>query len=166
MPSRSILAVDTNLSLKSIAAINSNSGASSRLTLAWRILSPSEVPRMLRRDFLRRTAKGLGAAWLASNSPAATLALQPLPQKVSAHDEVVLGKTGIRTTRLAMGTGTVGFGGSSNQVRLGSSPFTRVIAAERVASFSRFATISARPNMPIAMTTKPMPSASCGKPKL
>src|ERR1700754_4357637 len=118
MPSRSILAVDTNPSLKSIAAINSNSGASSRLTLAWRILSPSEVPRMLRRDFLRRTAKGLGAAWLASNPPAATLALQPLPQKLSAHDEVVLGKTGIRTTRLAMGTGTVGFGGSSNQVRL------------------------------------------------
>ena len=82
---------------------------------------------MLRRDFLRRSAKGLGAAWLASNSPAATLALQPLPQKVTAHDEVVLGKTGIRTTRLAMGTGTVGFGGSSNQVRLGSNPFTRLL---------------------------------------
>ena len=82
---------------------------------------------MLRRDFLRRTAKGLGAAWLASNSPAATLALQPLPQKVTAQDEVVLGKTGIRTSRLAMGTGTVGFGGSSNQTRLGNNPFTRLL---------------------------------------
>ncbi|WP_035359228.1 aldo/keto reductase [Edaphobacter aggregans] len=82
---------------------------------------------MLRRDFLRRTAKGLGAAWLASNSPGATLALQPLPQKITAHDEVTLGKTGIRTSRLAMGTGTVGFGGSSNQVRLGNSPFTRLL---------------------------------------
>jgi Predicted oxidoreductases of the aldo/keto reductase family len=82
---------------------------------------------MLRRDFLRRTAKGLGAAWLASNSHAATLAMQPLPQKVSAHDEVVLGKTGIRVSRLAMGTGTVGFGGGSNQTRLGSNPFTRLL---------------------------------------
>src|SRR5215469_11814733 len=74
---------------------------------------------MLRRDFLRRTAKGLGAAWLASNSPAATLALQPLPQKFHAHDEVVLGKTGIRTSRLAMGTGTIGYGHGSNQTRKG-----------------------------------------------
>jgi aryl-alcohol dehydrogenase-like predicted oxidoreductase len=82
---------------------------------------------MLRRDFLRRSAKGLGAAWLASNSPAATLAAQSLPKKVSAHDEVVLGKTGIRVSRLAMGTGTVGFGGGSNQTRLGANPFTRLL---------------------------------------
>jgi len=82
---------------------------------------------MLRRDFLRRTAKGLGAAWLASNSPAATLAMQSLPKKVIAHDEVVLGKTGIRVSRLAMGTGTVGFGGGSNQTRLGANPFTRLL---------------------------------------
>jgi aryl-alcohol dehydrogenase-like predicted oxidoreductase len=82
---------------------------------------------MLRRDFLRRSAKGLGAAWLASNSPAALAATEQLPKKLSAQDEVTLGKTGIRTTRLAMGTGTVGFGGSSNQVRLGSNPFTRLL---------------------------------------
>jgi len=82
---------------------------------------------MLRRDFLRRSAKGLGAAWLASNSAAATFGLEPLTQKVSAQDEVTLGKTGIKTTRLAMGTGTVGFGGSSNQVRLGNNPFTRLL---------------------------------------
>ena len=82
---------------------------------------------MLRRDFLRRSAKGLGAAWLASNSAAALAATEQLPKKLSAQDEVTLGKTGIRTTRLAMGTGTVGFGGSSNQVRLGSNPFTRLL---------------------------------------
>jgi len=82
---------------------------------------------MLRRDFLRRSAKGLGAAWLASNSPAALAAAEQLPKKLSAQDEVTLGKTGIRTTRLAMGTGTVGFGGSSNQTRLGSNPFTRLL---------------------------------------
>ncbi|HEY2040425.1 MAG TPA: aldo/keto reductase [Edaphobacter sp.] len=82
---------------------------------------------MLRRDFLRRSAKGLGAAWLAGNSPASALGLEPLSKKLSAQDEVTLGKTGIRTTRLAMGTGTVGFGGSSNQTRLGSNPFTRLL---------------------------------------
>ncbi|MDE1178303.1 MAG: hypothetical protein PW789_17145 [Edaphobacter sp.] len=49
------------------------------------------------------------------------------PQKFTAQDEVVLGNTGIRTSRLAMGTGTVGFGGSSNQVRLGNNPFTRLL---------------------------------------
>jgi 1-deoxyxylulose-5-phosphate synthase len=82
---------------------------------------------MLRRDFLRRGAKGLGAAWLASNSPAAMHGIEPLKKKVTAQDEVVLGKTGIRTSRLAMGTGTVGFGGASNQTRLGTNPFTRLL---------------------------------------
>jgi aryl-alcohol dehydrogenase-like predicted oxidoreductase len=82
---------------------------------------------MLRRDFLRRSAKGLGAVWLASNTPNASLGLEPLAKKVAAQDEVVLGKTGIRTSRLAMGTGTVGFGGASNQTRLGTNRFTRLL---------------------------------------
>jgi len=43
----------------------------------------------------------------------------PLPQKVAAFDTVTLGKTGIRTSRLAMGTGTVGSGHHSNQTALG-----------------------------------------------
>jgi aryl-alcohol dehydrogenase-like predicted oxidoreductase len=84
---------------------------------------------MLRRDFLRRSAHTLGAAFLAQN-PVARAALidpDPLPQKFSAQDEVVLGHTGIRTSRLAMGTGTVGFGGGSNQTRLGTSPLTNLL---------------------------------------
>ena len=69
---------------------------------------------MLRRDFLRRTATGFGAALFATKfAPAASLETEPLPRKFNAHDEVVLGKTGIRTSRLAMGTGTIGFGGAS-----------------------------------------------------
>ncbi|MGA3088957.1 MAG: aldo/keto reductase [Terriglobales bacterium] len=43
----------------------------------------------------------------------------PLPQKVAASDVVELGRTGIRTSRLAMGTGTVGYGHHSNQTALG-----------------------------------------------
>ena len=84
---------------------------------------------MLRRDFLRRSARTLGATVLA-RSAAARAALvdpEPLHTRFSAQDEVVLGKTGIRTSRLAMGTGTMGYGGRSNQTRLGSSPFTRLL---------------------------------------
>ena len=83
---------------------------------------------MLRRDFLRRSARTLGAAFLATNAVArgALIDPDPLPQKFRAQDEVVLGHTGIRTSRLAMGTGTIGFGGGSNQTRLGTSPLTNL----------------------------------------
>jgi aryl-alcohol dehydrogenase-like predicted oxidoreductase len=40
-------------------------------------------------------------------------------KKVAASDVVTLGNTGIRTSRLAMGTGTVGSGHHSNQTALG-----------------------------------------------
>ena len=82
---------------------------------------------MQRRDFLRRTVAGLGATWLGSRFASAALPEAPLPRKYTAQDEVVLGKTGIRTSRLAMGTGTIGFGGASNQTRLGNSPLTRML---------------------------------------
>ena len=84
---------------------------------------------MLRRDFLRRSTRTIGATLLARSAiaRAALLEPDPLPQKFHAQDEVVLGKTGIRTSRLAMGTGTIGFGGSSNQTRLGTSPLTRLL---------------------------------------
>jgi 1-deoxyxylulose-5-phosphate synthase len=72
---------------------------------------------MQRREFIRRTAYGMGAAWLgAKGFNANALAL---PQKFSASDTVTIGKTGITTSRLAMGTGTVGVGHSSHQTALG-----------------------------------------------
>ena len=85
---------------------------------------------MLRRDFLRRSSRTLGAAFLAKN-PIARAALvdpDPLPTKYKASDTVTLGRTGIRTSRLAMGTGTIGGGGNSNQTRLGDSPFVKLLA--------------------------------------
>lgn len=83
---------------------------------------------MLRRDFLLRTASGLAAALVASNAvPAATFATPATSGKYRAHDDVVLGRTGIRTSRLAMGTGTIGGGGASNQTRLGNSPFVTMM---------------------------------------
>ena len=81
---------------------------------------------MLRRDFLRRTATGLAATWLARKSARAAgpaypayMDLPSLSRRHAAQDEVVLGATGIRTSRLAMGTGTIGYGGGSNQTRTG-----------------------------------------------
>lgn len=84
---------------------------------------------MLRRDFLRRSARTLGATLLArsASARAALIEPEPLAQKCNAQDEVVLGKTGIRTSRLAMGTGTIGFAGRSNQTRLGTSPLTSLL---------------------------------------
>ena len=72
---------------------------------------------MNRREFLAGTAVA-GAAALGSKSFAAVMA-NPLPQRFSATDTVTLGKTGIKTTRLAMGTGTHGFGHRSDQTQLG-----------------------------------------------
>jgi 1-deoxyxylulose-5-phosphate synthase len=61
----------------------------------------------------------LGAGWLRSTNLLATVATQTLPPKFRASDTVTLGNTGIKTSRLAMGTGTVGFGHHSHQTALG-----------------------------------------------
>jgi aryl-alcohol dehydrogenase-like predicted oxidoreductase len=82
---------------------------------------------MLRRDFLRRSASGLAATWVANKARAAGLAIPAVSGKYRAHDDVVLGRTGIRTSRLAMGTGTIGGGGESNQTRLGTNPFVTLL---------------------------------------
>jgi 1-deoxyxylulose-5-phosphate synthase len=75
---------------------------------------------MKRREFLHRTACAAGAAWLHSSAFAnSTPALPGLSRKFSASDTVMLGKTGIQTSRLAMGTGTVGSGHHSHQTALG-----------------------------------------------
>src|SRR6202171_324993 len=75
---------------------------------------------MKRREFIHRTACAAGAAWI--HTPAFSrrpFALPALSRKFSAADTVTLGKTGIQTSRLAMGTGTVGSGHHSHQTALG-----------------------------------------------
>jgi 1-deoxyxylulose-5-phosphate synthase len=75
---------------------------------------------MKRREFLRNGAYGIGAAWLGSRGFAARMAALPrLDRKFTAADTVTIGKTGIQTSRLAMGTGTVGSGHHSHQTDLG-----------------------------------------------
>ena len=77
---------------------------------------------MDRRKFLLASSAGVAGAWVSGkflNSHHAFASPPPLTQKVAAFDTITLGKTGIRTSRLAMGTGTIGFGHHSNQTALG-----------------------------------------------
>jgi aryl-alcohol dehydrogenase-like predicted oxidoreductase len=75
---------------------------------------------MKRREFLRNGAYAVGAAWLGSRGFVARMAALPrLDRKFAAADTVTIGKTGIQTSRLAMGTGTVGSGHHSHQTDLG-----------------------------------------------
>jgi len=74
---------------------------------------------MRRREFLVRSATAAGAAWLSSQSIFKAIAEQTLAQKFAATDTVTLGSTGIKTSRLAMGTGTVGYDHHSHQTALG-----------------------------------------------
>ncbi len=75
---------------------------------------------MKRREFIHRTACAAGAAWIHTDAFARRpFVLPALSRKFSAADTVTLGKTGIQTSRLAMGTGTVGSGHHSHQTALG-----------------------------------------------
>lgn len=76
---------------------------------------------MNRRDFIAKTTMGLGATCLATQTTWATQALHAATtgKRFSAADTVALGKTGIHTSRLACGTGTIGGGKHSHQTRLG-----------------------------------------------
>jgi len=84
--------------------------------------------RTTRRKFIHNTAYAAGAVWLSHASMAMRLAaMTPLSQKFSAADTVTLGKTGIQTSRLAMGTGTVGSGHHSHQTALGVDGLSRLL---------------------------------------
>lgn len=83
---------------------------------------------MLRREFLHYSSRAAAGALLASSTIAKRLAAIPaLPRKFSAADTVTLGRTGIQTSRLAMGTGTVGSGHHSHQTALGIDGLSRLL---------------------------------------
>lgn len=75
---------------------------------------------MKRREFVLGSARVVGAAWLVSRGLGRMVqGLPALPRKFVASETVTLGKTGIQTSLLAMGTGTLGSGHHSNQTALG-----------------------------------------------
>jgi aryl-alcohol dehydrogenase-like predicted oxidoreductase len=83
---------------------------------------------MLRRDFLHRSSCAGASVLLAPHSLARRLAaIPPLSQKFAATDTVTLGNTGIKTSRLAMGTGSVGSGKHSHQTALGMDGLSRLL---------------------------------------
>ena len=68
---------------------------------------------MKRRKFIKSLSYSAGALSLAT-FPYAMYAQE---KKLYPYDRVILGNTDIETSRMAMGTGTSGWGGSSNQTR-------------------------------------------------
>jgi aryl-alcohol dehydrogenase-like predicted oxidoreductase len=80
---------------------------------------PPNVAGLSRREFLGRSALLAGAAWLPS-----TTALAAAPTRRTHADQVPLGQTGIKTSRLGFGTGSH----SGNvQKALGKDAFTDLI---------------------------------------
>lgn len=76
-----------------------------------------------RRDFIVTTAVATGA-FLGRAKLGAADAATKAP---SSPGLVLLGKTGIKVSRLAIGTGTVGFNKHSHQTRLGQKKFTELM---------------------------------------
>ena len=79
------------------------------------------MPKLLgHSDSIVGLANRVGAGWLVPRLlPKDSVLSAPLPRKFAAGEEVVLGQTGIKTSLLAMGTGTRAKDQHSNQTELG-----------------------------------------------
>ncbi len=111
---------------------------------------------MKRREFLHRTACAAGAAWVRSSAFARrTFSISTLSGKFSAADTVTIGKTGIQTSRLAMGTGTVGVGHHSHQTALGIKGLSDLLLNGTIAACA----FSIPPIPTAAILTSPKPSS-------
>src|SRR5216683_658203 len=80
--------------------------------------------QLSRRDFLGQTAAAVGALAAAN----LTVRAADNPRKLkSGADQVTLGRSGVKTSLLGMGTGSVVVNHSSNQVRLGNEKFCKLV---------------------------------------
>lgn len=88
-----------------------------------------------RRKFIRTGMAGVAGLTFAQSGLAGVDF--SLPSSNPTVDKVKLGNTGLLVSRMAMGTGTVGWGGQSNQTRLGMDKFVDLAhhAYERGISF-------------------------------
>jgi 1-deoxyxylulose-5-phosphate synthase len=81
-----------------------------------------------RRSFIQAAAlAGVGAALGQHRATGSVLAQSSAAVKKFALDRVTLGQTGIVVSRVAMGTGTRGWGKASDQTRMGSNQLTRLL---------------------------------------
>lgn len=84
--------------------------------------------RTLRRRFMKGMLGATAASWWALHQrDIAGLALAAAPVRKTIGDRVMLGKTGIQVSRLAMGSGTHGVNHSSQQARLGVYGFADLL---------------------------------------
>lgn len=82
---------------------------------------------MDRRKFIKTGAIGLaGMSVLQSGIAGTTVTHLNLPLSKAFVDSVKLGKSGLKVSRIAMGTGTRGYNKASNQTRLGMDTFVKL----------------------------------------
>lgn len=86
--------------------------------------------RIGRREFLESIAVGAGGLVLGCNGkptppPPVTCMLPPVP--FDPYEMVPLGKTGLKLSRVGIGTGMKGWKRASNQTRLGAEGFTKLV---------------------------------------
>src|SRR5437879_9174410 len=82
------------------------------------------MAQVSRRDFLGQSAVALGGVALGGQLVTAANAAHKLK---SGADQVVLGRTGIKTSLIGLGTGSTGVRHSSNQVKLGEEKFVNLV---------------------------------------
>jgi len=87
--------------------------------------------KILRREFLRRSAIGLSGMFFGTRLGAIEVS-SPTPASANTKyfdpfERVTLGKSGLKVSRLCMGTGTSGVQKQSNQTRLGRDNLNRLL---------------------------------------
>lgn len=75
--------------------------------------------KFTRRNFIKTSLAGLGALALGNDLLLSSCAATKKSPFYDPYEIVELGKTGIKSSRLSMGTGIIGGGGNSNLTRLG-----------------------------------------------
>lgn len=80
--------------------------------------------KIQRRQFLAKTALGLGAALL---SPQLLAQTKPVVKFFDPYERVPLGRTKLKVSRFCLGTGMKGYNRESNHTRLGKAKFETLI---------------------------------------
>ena len=80
--------------------------------------------KIKRREFLMQSAASLGGMLLAGGQARAA---EVTPASFDPYEKVPLGKTGLKMSRVCMGTGVKGGNRESNQTRMGKEKFTRLL---------------------------------------
>src|SRR2546425_8732490 len=85
------------------------------------------MAKMNRRNFVKCSLMGAGSVWAGLHHSGLLLDAAVNGPKKNASDIVTLGNTGIKLSRLAMGSGTHGVNHSSDQGRLGVKGFADLL---------------------------------------